>query len=563
MRANADRPSPDPPYPPEPRWWPGVLAWALGWVALSLLDARLDLANLAMVLVLASAVAALWLPAWASAAANTAAVLAFNWQFVPPRGTFAVDQPEHALLLGSMIAVSMIVTLLMALQRRHAALAAQYARRAEQLRGWGDTLRDADDPLVRLGELQSLLAVASGVPVTVLALRGDLPRTNDDAHVVIAGAADRDQHEGLWHCMRQGRAMGPGTDRHEHIHDLYLPLRGRGLTLGAAVFVGAAGARSDEWRGHAQALADQTALALQRHHAVAEQRRTSDEAREQAVRNTMLAAISHDYRTPLAAIMGAASSLDEQGARMPAERRQRLARSIVDEAQRLRRMTDNTLQLARLGAPGVALRCDWESAEDLVGAAVRRARKQEAGQRVRARLEPGLPLLWCDAMLLSQLIDNLVDNALAHAPASSPVEILVRRHHEGDHDAVVLAVRDRGPGIAPAWRERVFDLFDRGAPGGAADTGDRSDPAPSAHDARHDAKPEGTRDGSPEAARRGAGVGLAVCRAIARAHGGELRLRSRGHGGCSFECVLPIRQAPGMPAEPAGDAQPARQDSST
>ncbi len=542
-----------------PRLWVGVATWLVGWLALVVLDSldtRFDLANLAMVLVLVAALAAWWLPIWASIAASVASVLAFNWRFVPPRGTFFVDQPEHALLLGAMLAVCLFVTLLMSLQRRHASLAKRHAQRSEQLRAWSDTLRDADDPTVHLGELQTLLSALSGARATVMALKTALPASNDDAHVVMAGHADGDQHEGLWHCLRQGHAMGPGTGRHEHIGELYLPMRGRGSTLGAVVFfgesgvsgeTGAAGMRSADWRGHAQALSDQAALALQRHQTAAEQQRVRDEARGQAVRNTLLAAISHDYRTPLATILGAASSLDEQGARLSNEQRQRLARSIAEEAQRLRRMTDNTLQLARLGGPGVALRCDWESAEDLVGAAVRRSRRRDTDQRVRARLEPGLPLLWCDAMLMSQLIDNLIDNALTYAPEGSPVEILVRSQHDAsrtpDHDVVVLAVRDRGPGIPPAWRERVFDLFRRGESHGAAEAAIESE------DRTHRREPH------LEAGRRGAGIGLAVCRAIAKAHGGELRLRPRGHGGCSFECALPIKPAPTPPIEMPDNAQ--------
>ncbi len=400
-----------------PRLWVGVATWLVGWLALVVLDSldtRFDLANLAMVLVLVAALAAWWLPIWASIAASVASVLAFNRQFVPPRGTFVVDQPEHALLLGAMVAVCLIVTMLMSLQRRHALLAARHAQRSEQLRAWSDTLRDADDPTVHLGELQTLLSALSGARATVMALKTALPASNDDAHVVMAGHADGDQHEGLWHCLRQGHAMGPGTGRHAHIGELYLPMRGRGSTLGAVVFfgesgvsgeTGAAGMRSADWRGHAQALSDQAALALQRHQTAAEQQRVRDEARGQAVRNTLLAAISHDYRTPLATILGAAYRSTN---REPVFRTSNVSgwrAASPKEAQRLRRMTDNTLQLARLGGPGVALRCDWESAEDLVGAAVRRSRRRDTDQRVRARLEPGLPLLWCDAMLMSQLIE--------------------------------------------------------------------------------------------------------------------------------------------------------------
>jgi two-component system sensor histidine kinase KdpD len=235
----------------------------------------------------------------------------------------------------------------------------------------------------------------------------------------------------------------------------------------------------------------------------------------------MLAAISHDYRTPLATITGAASSLREQGERLAPAQRDRLAATILDEASRLARLTDNTLQLARLDAPGVTLRLDWESAEEIVGAVLRRARQRDPQRRLQARLEPGLPLLRCDALLLAQLLDNLVDNALKYSPPDAPVELLVRRLA----GQVVLAVRDRGPGVPPAWRERIFDVFQR-MPAAAADV-----PAPP-----------------------GAGVGLAVCRAIARAHGGELRVRPRGHGGASFECWLPLAEAPVLDAPAEGAA---------
>jgi two-component system sensor histidine kinase KdpD len=132
-------------------------------------------------------------------------------------------------------------------------------------------------------------------------------------------------------------------------------------------------------------------------------------------------------------------------------------------------------------------------------------------------------------MLLAQLLENLLDNSIKYSPDSSPIELLVRRH--GDH--VVLAVRDRGPGIAPAWRERVFDAFHRGA-----------EPMPGAASAVANA----------DATVAGAGVGLAVCRAIARVHGGELRLRARSHGGSSFECFLPLRASP--PTPPHEEAAP-------
>jgi len=500
----------------------GATAWVAGWVAMLLLDGQLDLANLALVFVLTSVLTALWLPAWLSIAATLASALAFNWAFVPPRGTFAIELHQHAVLLVSMAVVSAIVATLMARLRRQAAELSRAAGRAEQLRQWVETLRDADDPLLHVGSLRDAMASLTGHAVTLLVLKGALPQGNDPEHAVLAGAADADQLAGLWHCLRQGHAMGPGTERHRELPAWYLPMRGRAACNGAALVDDAIDNGDATLLAHAQALCNQMGVALERVQSAREQAQARERAQTQEVRNALLAAIAHDHRTPLATIIGAASSLQQQSARLSVEQRERLVRTVLDEASRLSRMTDNTLQLARLDAPGLQLRCDWESAEELVGTVLRRARERCPQRLVRARLEPGLPLLWCDATLLSQLLDNLVDNALKYSADDAPVELLVRRI--GEH--AVLAVRDRGPGIAPAWRERVFDVFQRGAE--AVD-------ANASHQVAQ--------------ARPGVGVGLAVCRAIARVHGGDLRLRARGHGGCAFECWLPLKAAPQQPDE--------------
>jgi two-component system, OmpR family, sensor histidine kinase KdpD len=518
---NLQRAQPRPPLPAT-HFWPATLAWALGWAAMLALDGAVDLANLAMILVLSSAVASLWLPAWASATAGLVAVLAFNWVFVPPRGTFSVDLHQHALLLGAMVLVNAILATLTGALRGQAQRANRQAFWAERTRSWSDTLRDAAEPQPHVGQLQEALAQASGLPVALLVLKSRLPAGNDSEQAVFVGEPDDDQRAGLWACLRQGKAMGPGTTRHHELADLYVPLRGRGSSWGAAVFGGVSHApQANDWQVHAQVLCDQMGQALQRGVTAKDEQQARELAQTQSVRNALLAAISHDYRTPLATIMGAASSLDEQAERLNAEQRRRLARSIVEEVAQLSRMTDNTLQLARLDAPQMALRCDWESAEELLGSALANARKRDPQRRVRGRLEPGLPLLWCDAMLMSQLLDNLVDNALKYSAPDSPIEILMRRQGA----QVILAVRDRGAGIAPAWRERSFEVFRRGA------------------------DPVDTNGQSAQAARPGAGVGLAVCRAIARAHGGELKLRARGHGGCSFECSLPVKEPPPEPPE--------------
>ena len=504
-------------------WVGGLVTWGLGWTLMLLLDGHIDLVNLTLLLVLISTLASLWLPAVPSLLCGMAAALAFNWQIVPPRGAFAVDGGQNLLLLGAMALVNAVITGLMALLRTQARLARHHQQQSEQLRSLGDVLRDATEPLAHAGALQTALAALVGAPVALLLCRDspDAAAPDSPETVMRLGDSDADEAAGLWHCLRQGQAMGPGSGLHDTLAQWYLPLRGRHETLGAAVLRLPTAGRPDEaLRTHAQALCDQMGLALQRVAAAHAAQHAEEQAQLQAVRNALLAAISHDYRTPLAAILGAASSLQDQSERLDAAQRRRLAARIVQETEHLRRLTDNTLQLARLDAPGVSLRLDWESAEELVGTVLRRARQRAPERTLRARLEPGLPLLRCDAMLLTQLLDNLVENAFNHTPPESPTEIVVRL----DGATVVLAVRDRGPGVAPAWRERIFDVFQRG-----------DDSARQA---------AGSDSAEPASPRRGAGVGLAVCRAIAQAHGGELKLRTRNSGGCSFECRLPVAESP-------------------
>ncbi len=499
----------------------GLAVWLVAWLCMVLLDGHVAIANLAMVLVLASATATLWLPVAVSLVSSTLSVLAFNWFFVPPRGTFMVDLHQDALLLAAMLVVSWIVAAVMALQRATAENARRHARHVDQLRELGDALRDVADPIACASLLQSVLADLVGGPAILLLLKERMPTLDDVERAVIVGSPSADQRTGLWLCARDSTPFGPGTGRHAELAEWYLPLRGREASFGAAAIALADPVKTpDALRTQAQALCDQMGLALERAVTAREANDAREQAQAQGVRNAMLAAISHDYRTPLATIMGAASSLLEQGERLDSHQRQRLARNILEESEQLSRLTDNTLQLARLDTPGVHLQLDWESAEEIVGSVLRRARRHDPDRRIRARLEPGVPLVRCDALLIGQLLDNLIDNALKYSEAPSPVEILVRllQGH------VVFAVRDRGRDVPAAWRERIFEVFQRG------DIGDASAPAP---------------------ARRGAGVGLAVCRAIARAHGGELKLRARSHGGSSFECWLPELEPPSMEPEAA------------
>lgn len=475
---------------------------------MSLLDGYLDLANLAILLVLASALVSLSLSPLASLCSSAMAILAFNWAFVSPRGTLVVDLREQVLLLITMLAVSWIVALLMGRQRALAHEARRHAQQADQLRMLGEALRDARAPLEQVDLLGETLEQLTGGPVTLLIPGQDTPANGENR--LLRGRASIDQYDGLRLILTTSQAMGPGTGRHEEQNAWFLPMRGRTASFGAALLpVTDEIARSLPLREHAQALCDQMGLALERAHTLYLARTAHAEAQLQGLRNTLLAAIAHDHRTPLATILGAASALLEQNERLSSDQRQRLAATIVDEAQALTRLTDNTLQLARLDSPDLELRMDWESLEEIVGSVLQRVRRRDPERRVQARLAPGLPLLRCNAVLLVQLLDNLLDNALKYSDAGTAVEVQARQ----ENGRLLLAVLDRGPGIAPEWRERVFTAFERG---GAPDT----------------------------AMHRGVGVGLALCRAIARVNGGQLYYRPREGGGACFECSLPLTPLP-------------------
>ncbi|MGM9487239.1 sensor histidine kinase [Ideonella sp. YS5] len=499
-----------------------AVLWAAAWGGATVLDHHVDLANQAMLFVIASVVASIWLSAPAAFAFALACMLSFNWGFVPPRGSLEVDFERHAVLLAAMLAVSWLIAGLVWRLRAQATAARDAARWAGRLQALGEALRDSAEPADQARPVAEALADLGGAPAALMLLHDELPPADSAEAVRVQGTIDADERAGLWLCLRQSQSFGPGTGRHTEQPAWYLPLRSRGGSHGAAlVRLADPGSASEICRIRAQALCDLLGVALQRATLARQSEAAREMAQSQGVRNALLASISHDYRTPLAVILGAASSLQDQGERLSASQRAHLATQIVDEVRLLSRMTDNTLQLARLDAPGVTLRLDWESSEEIVGTALAHARRLDNDHRVRARLEPGLPLLRCDAMLLSQLLDNLVDNALKYS--TGPVELVVRHQAAlpGETGAahVVIAVRDRGAGVAPADRRRVFEVFQRGHAAGA-----------------------------PGAA-RGVGVGLAVCRAIARAHGGELRLRPRAHGGTSFELWLPVVTPPAEAAE--------------
>jgi two-component system sensor histidine kinase KdpD len=489
-------------------YWLGGAIWLVGWLAIYWLDSQLDSSNLAMLLVLTSALAAVCLPWRVSVSFAVIFVLAFDWFFISPRGTFTVDFHQHTLMLLVMLVVNLIIVILMAVRRAQSELAQRHAREADILRQWSDALLESSRPHEHLEELQNLLTQLSGKKVALLVLKNTLPEQDDSQHIWQLGDVGIEQRHALWYCTRNNQQLGRGTGRFDMFSDVYLPLRARGHALGA-VLLGNFAEHEISTRIHLQAICDQFGNALERYRLHQQEIIARETAQAQLIRNNLLAAISHDYRTPLATIMGAASSLNEQTDKLDAAQQQQLAQRIYDEAERLNGMTNNILQFARLDADK-CVNCDWQSAEEILADLMRRWRGRNLGHRLQIQLQPQLPLLWCDAILIGQLLENLVDNALKYSPRDSLVNIAV----SVDGGFCLLWVSDKGQGIDACWHNKIFEPFQRGPV---------------------------DQDGVPVI---GAGVGLALCRAIALAHQGELHVDCPAEGGSRFILKLPLRALP-------------------
>jgi two-component system sensor histidine kinase KdpD len=220
------------------------------------------------------------------------------------------------------------------------------------------------------------------------------------------------------------------------------------------------------------------------------------------LRNSLLSSVSHDLRTPLAAITGAASTLlDDETTLEPAVRRD-LTQTVFEEAERLHRLLTNLLHMTRLESGPVQIRKEWQPLEEVIGAALTRLEPRLRDRNVATHLPESLTSAPFDCVLIEQVLINLIENAIRYTPPESPIEVSAR----ADDAAVTIEVADRGPGVSEGEEERIFDKFYRS---------NRS-----------------LRDG-------GVGLGLTICRAIVRAHGGQIWVERRAEGGAAFRFTLP------------------------
>ncbi|MFZ2123561.1 MAG: DUF4118 domain-containing protein [Rhodoferax sp.] len=496
--------------------WPGY-AWAgAGCVLTTLLAlpllSRIDLANIVMLFLLYEVLVAVKLGRGPAILAAVLGVASFDVFFVPPRFSFAVSDVQYLMTFAVMLVVGLLIGQLTANLRFSASISASRERRAQAL---FELTRDLSAALqavqvVELGEAAVQRSFGGQARVLLtdandqLALASDLPASID------ASVADWAFHNG----QRAGLATATLPSHAWHYVPLQAPMRIRGvLALQPA---------QSRWLlipeqvQQLETLARQIAIAIERVHYVEVAQAAVVQMESESLRNALLAAISHDVRTPLTALVGLAESLARSAPPL-AENQAASARAISQEARQLNALVTNLMDMARLQSGQVNLRSDWHSVEELVGGAIRAAHHALGDLKVQTDVPANLPLVEFDAALMERVLVNLLENAAKYgvspAPEARPILVSAR----GTPSTLVLTVRDHGPGLPPASMGQEYTLFEKF-----------------------------TR-GKTESATPGVGLGLAICKAVVEAHRGTITAAQALGGGAEFILTLPRKPPPELP----------------
>ena len=488
-------------------------AWALaGSVAVTLLALPLihffDLANIVMLFLLATVLVALKFGRAPAALAAFLNVAAFDFFFVAPRMSFDVGDVQYLVTFVVLLLVGLLTGQLTAGVRFQARISASRERRAQLL---FELTRDLSGALlvsqvVELGEA----AVQRNFGGQALVLTMD---ANDQLGAPAHSAPpDFDASVADW-TFRNEQAAGLATATLAAQPWHYVPLKATMRVRGVLALKPS----QTRWllipeqAQQLDTLARQIAIALERVHYVEVAQQAVVQMESEKLRNVLLAAISHDVRTPLTALIGLADNL-LRGAPPLSGEQARTAKTISDEARHMNTLVGNLLDMARLQSGAVNLKIDWQSVEEIVGSAIRQAQHALAGRVVKTALPADLPLVEFDAVLMERVLVNLLENAAKFDAGAQSGAIEIRAHVTAS--ALVLSVRDHGPGLPAALAGREDELFDKF-----------------------------TR-GVSESVTSGVGLGLAICKAVVDAHRGQIIAANAAGGGAEFTITLPRRPPP-------------------
>jgi two-component system sensor histidine kinase KdpD len=479
-----------------------------------------DLANLIMFYLLGVVLVAVRFGRGPSVLASVLSVATFDFLFVPPRGTFAVSDVRYVLTFAIMLVTALLISNLTVRIRQQAESARQRERRTQELYDMSRELASTRGIIDLAQSAMRHIGQVFESKVTMLlpdrdgALRSEeeLAQSSDIRLRDVRFAADeRDRGVARW-AHDHAEAAGLGTKTLASSRALYLPLAASRGTVGV---LGVLPANPQQFQSPEQfrlleTFANQIALAIERAKLAEETEQAHVRIETEQLRNTLLSSVSHDLRTPLAAITGAASTMLEANAQLDAAAKHELTQSIYDEAERLNTLVRNLLDMTRLESGAMQVNKEAQPLEEVIGYVLDRMEKQLHGRDVTVNVPSHLPLIPLDSVLISQVFINLLENATKYTPAGTP--IAVSAVHDEQDRAVQVEVADRGPGLPPGEEARIFDKFHR--------------------------LTDGANGASSASA--GAGLGLAICRAIIEAHGGRIWAGNREGGGAAFKFTLPL-----------------------
>jgi two-component system sensor histidine kinase KdpD len=480
-----------------------TLAVASALAVGELLTSLTPIPNLSMLFLVAVLLIAVNFGIWPAIYASGLSFFVYNFFFIPPLYTFTVAEPYELLALVIFLIVAVTTSALAGRVRDQATVSAGRMRAMRRLYEFTRRLSGlASFDAVAEGAASEIHAGLGRAVVVLLNGGGDLVMTaawppEDELDAAAMTAA-------RW-AYSHGEPAGADTGTLPIVPWYFVPLRIGEKTLGAIGVAKPAslGPLDSEARALLDALSEQTAAALERASLARDMVSAKMATETERVRNTLLASISHDFRTPLSSILGAATSLIDYGDKLDAPAKNDMLLQIKQEAEGLDEMVRNLLAITRIDAGALELRRDWIDLRETVDRIVSAARRRGAKQAIRVALPADLPLVRADATLAEQAIGNVIANAIVYTPPDAHVLVDAQVVPK----AVVLRVTDNGPGIPVQTLPQVFDKFIK------ADTVQA--------------------DGG-----QGTGLGLAIAKGIMEAHGGSIVATSPHEGGRGTRIVL-------------------------
>ncbi|RXZ36364.1 DUF4118 domain-containing protein [Oxalobacteraceae bacterium CAVE-383] len=484
------------------------------------LSQHLDLANIIMIYLLTVVLVAMQLGRGPAVLSTFAGVAAFDYFFVAPRFSFAISDLQYGVTFSVMLMVGLVIAHLTSRLRYQARVASHREMRARALYEFARELSGALQTEQIFETTCRFIENTFGGKATLLLPdengklidnggNGSGPESAGDAAGIEVGIAQ-------W-AFDHASPAGAGTDTLAASQAFYMPLVAPMRTRGVLAIVPPSRRWSliPEQRQQFDTFAALTAIALERVHYIEVAQGALVHMESERLRNSLLAALSHDLRTPLTSLVGLSESLTRSQPPLEAPQ-MALARALHDETLRMSNLVSNLLDMARIQSGKVELNLQWQPLEEVVGSALRACGQSLAGHTVQTRLAPHLPLLRFDAVLLERVLCNLVENAVKYTPSGS--RIVIAAEQAGQF--VQVSVSDNGPGLPPGREHLLFEKFTRG---------------------------------EQESATTGVGLGLAICEAIVTAHGGDIRAAARpsapaAEGGASIIFTLPLGTPPALPA---------------